>query len=434
MTNEPHHAAIAPEPSPPHVDEAATIGVLSIVYGAFYFCRTNLSAAVTGMTQSIAAGGLALSSTDVGSILGSLKLSYGLGQLVNGQLAEHVSPRRLLAMGMLGSAAMNVLFGFSAGFYALLAIWAANGYFQSLGWPASVRVASNWAPAGRRGRAIGVMAMGYQVTLGLTYVVAGFAADAFGWRGAVFVPAGLLVGAAIFMLVFLRDAPEVAGPAAPGEQNPDVEVPRRAAIVQTLLATLSNPALWILGVSLGLLNACRYGFVDWGVTHLKEVQETTISTAALKYLVLAVGALAGAFLTGWATDRFFGGRRAPVICGLLVLLSVLTLLYGWAAEHSVVATVGLMVLIGFCIFGPQVLLVGTAPADLARRGTPAAAAGFVDFLGYLGAALGDVVTGRIKAHGGWQLVIYVWAGWALAGAVTAALLWNAKPRGDMPTA
>ena len=39
------------------------------------------------------------------------------------------------------------------------------------------------------------------------------------------------------------------------------------------------------------------------------------------------------------------------------------------------------------------LLVGTAPADLAHRGTSAAAAGFVNFMGYMGAATGDVVTG-----------------------------------------
>jgi hypothetical protein len=51
----------------------------------------------------------------------------------------------------------------------------------------------------------------------------------------------------------------------------------------------------------------------------------------------------------------------------------------------------------------------------------------------MGAALGDQVTGHYKMeeNGGWQTAIYVWAGWALAAAVLAALLWNAKPR---PTA
>jgi hypothetical protein len=89
-----------------------------------------------------------------------------------------------------------------------------------------------------------------------------------------------------------------------------------------------------------------------------------------------------------------------------------------------------LVMVGFCIYGPQVLLVGTAPADLAHRGTSAAAAGFVNFLGYMGAATGDVVTGyySIEAHGGWQVAIRIWAGWALAGAVITAALWNTTSR------
>ena len=44
-------------------------------------------------------------------VLALPKLTYGVGQLINGQLAERVSPRRLLTARMLGSALLNVLFG-----------------------------------------------------------------------------------------------------------------------------------------------------------------------------------------------------------------------------------------------------------------------------------------------------------------------------------
>ena len=84
----------------------------------------------------------------------------------------------------------------------------------------------------------------------------------------------------------------------------------------------------------------------------------------------------------------------------------------------------LLLLIGFCIYGPQVLLVGTAPADLARNGTSAAAAGFVNSMGYVGAASGDFFTGRTLDTYGWEKAIYLWAAWALAGAVAAGLLWH----------
>jgi hypothetical protein len=108
----------------------------------------------------------------------------------------------------------------------------------------------------------------------------------------------------------------------------------------------------------------------------------------------------------------------------------MSLAYDFVVRHSVAGTMVLLVIIGFCIYGPQVLLVGTAPADLAHRGASGAAAGFVNFMGYMGAASGDVVTGYYSApeHGGWQLAIYIWAAWAFAGSIIMAILWNTTTR------
>lgn len=413
------------------IGESGVVWTLWLTYGAFYFCRTNLSAAVPGMMLSSSAGGLGLTSQETGWILASLKIAYGLGQLLNGQLAERISPRRLLAIGMFGSAALNVLFSFSTGFYFLLFVWASNGYCQSLGWPPTIRVVGNWVPVLRRGKAIGIIGTGYQLTLGLTYFVSGQAAEFLGWRGALYVPAMLLAATGLVMLVFLRDSPNTPASAAlTGVDQATTAARSRTLWVTNLLLTLSNPALWLFGLSLGLLNACRYGFLDWGVSHLMSVQSIGVGKATLNYVVLAIGAVAGSYLAGWASDRIFRGRRAPVICILLVCLGILTLCYESVSRVSAWGTIFLLVAIGFCIFGPQVLLVGTAPADLARRGTAAAAAGFVNFIGYMGASVGDVVTGYVKNPniGGWQTAIYIWAGWAFVAAVLAGLMWSHSAR------
>ena len=397
--------------------ERSIVWILWLTYGAFYFCRTNISAAVPGMQAE-----LGFTKTQIGLVLGALKLAYGVGQLINGQMAERLPARWLLAIGMFGSAVLNVIFGFGAALYFLLFVWAANGYCQALGWTPVMRVTANWIPAERRGRAIGIIGTGYQATAALTFVVAGWSAEWLGWRGALYLPAVLLALAGIFMLVFLRESPEQAAALArPAE---------RGSVRLNVLETLGNPALWLLALSLGLLNACRYGFVDWGLTHLKETQGTGVGKAALNYAILPVGGIAGAYLAGWATDRLFGSRRAPVIATLLAALGVLTMLYDWVARTSAAATVALLLLVGFLIYGPQVLLVGTAPADLARRGTAAAAAGFVNFVGYMGAYAGDLLTGRLVDVYGWRTAVMSWAGCAFAAAAFSALLWNAaaQPR------
>ena len=410
--------------------QRGVIWTLWLTYGAFYFCRTNISAAVPGLKAPLGDGGLGLSGNEIGWILASLKIAYGLGQLLNGQLSERISPRVMLALGMFGSAALNMLFGFGTAFYFLLFVWATNGFCQSLGWTPTVRVTANWVSVARRGHAIGIIGTGYQITLGLTYVIAGQSAEFLGWRGALWVPAGLLALAGVFMLVCLRDAPEDSPENSSHAARGTLPTKLRTTLSESLYWTLYNPTLWLLGLSLGLLNACRYGFLDWGVTHLMETQDVRVGKAGLQFFVIAIGATAGSYLAGWATDRFFGSRRAPVICILMALLGALSLVYDSVAHQSAILTMLLLVVIGFCIYGPQVLLVGTAPADLAHRGTSAAAAGFVNFMGYMGAATGDVVTGYYSApaHGSWQVAIYIWAGWAFAGSAVTALLWNTTSR------
>jgi len=405
--------------------EAGVLWVLWLTYGSFYFCRNNLAVALPGMQSE-----LGFTKAQLGTILMSLKLAYGVGQFINGQLAERISPRKLLGVGMVSSAILNVLFGFGTAFYFLLFVWAANGYVQALGWPPTMRVAANWFPATRRGRAIGIIGTGYQLCGALTFVVAGWAAEHFGWQGALYVPAVLLLASGLHMFLLLEEKPVDPDSLQPGAASVSSRNGKTVSITRNILDTLLNPALWLVALALCLLDACRYGFTDWGVTHLKEVQSASVSSAAFKYAVLPFGGIIGAYVSGWATDRFCGGRRAPVICVLLLLLGVLAVSYHYVAATSLVLSVAVLFLVGFCVFGPQILLVGTFPIDLARHGTAAAAVGFVNFMGYMGAAAGDKVTGHLVDEHGWKIAVFFWAGCAFAGAAAIALLWNATARQD----
>jgi sugar phosphate permease len=227
------------------------------------------------------------------------------------------------------------------------------------------------------------------------------------------------------MLIFLKDAP--AAEHALEEMEHSAAVATRS-FRENLLVTLTNPSLWLVALALCLLDACRYGFTDWGVTHLKEVHHASISGAAFKYAVLPFGGIAGAYFSGLATDRFFQGRRAPVICGLLLALGLLALLYDPVIRLGLGASMVLLFAIGFCIFGSQVLLVGTLPVDLARAGTAAGAVGFVNFMGYMGAAAGDKLTGHLAEDRGWPTAVRFWAACALAGALVIAFLWRVGAR------
>ena len=75
--------------------EAGVLWVLWLTYGSFYFCRNNLAVALPGIQSE-----LGYTKSELGTVLMALKLTYGIGQFINGQLAERVSPRLLLAAGV----------------------------------------------------------------------------------------------------------------------------------------------------------------------------------------------------------------------------------------------------------------------------------------------------------------------------------------------
>jgi OPA family glycerol-3-phosphate transporter-like MFS transporter len=436
-----------------------TLVVLWTTYGSFYFCRVNLSAARTTIQAH-----LALSAFEIGLVLGAVKLGYALGQLVNGQLTERFGPRRILGVGMIGSGVATLLMavapelagvravGTAAGWFeapfhlvagalgvdfaasevvtVLLLLAFANGWFQAGGWPPCVKVASLWFPLGLRGRTMGIL--GTSLTLGsaVALVAVGRLVDATGgWRIACVAPAIVLFASSIHTWFRLRERPD-ADDVRPRHRLSFQPAARRAEhmpVREAFRATVTNWKVWVLALSLFGLDAVRYGFIDWAPGHLAHVHQTGALSAAMKTAVLPAAGAVGALTSGRLSDRFFGSRRAPVCAFLLGGTAVLTLLYRVVVRLGVAPTVVTLALAGFCLFGAQILLVGTAAQDFARRGATAAAAGFVDFVGHMGAFSGDVVTGWMLKRHGWAGAITWWASAALVAALLVATLWRARP-------
>jgi sugar phosphate permease len=244
-----------------------------------------------------------------------------------------------------------------------------------------------------------------------------------GWRVAFVVPAVLLLVSYVHTSWRLRERPPQEEEADPAGVK---RAPDRMPIAEALRATLGNPRIWVLALGLFGVDAVRYGFLDWAPGHLAEVQSSGVSVSAVKTAVLPLAGAVGALSSGWITDRFFGSRRAPVCALLLAGVGALTLAYRVAVNVGPAPTIVCLGLVGFCLYGAQILLVGTAAQDFARKGATAAAAGFVDFMGHVGASCGDVVTGLTRQRYGWDGAIAWWAVAAFIAAAIVATLWRAR--------
>jgi sugar phosphate permease len=431
-----------------------TLFVLWTTYASFYLCRANFGAAAPSLRAD-----LGLTTLQIGFLAGAVKLGYALGQLVNGQLTERFGARRILSIGMIGSAVATALFAaapgivaspgpigamaraLSGGVHAVGTAWGlalpaagpltlmlllafANGGAQAGGWPPVVKVAARWFPVETRGRTMGIL--GTSLGLGTTLAIACASVllhvtnDA--WRAAFIAPAILLILSYAHTSMRLREHPPLA---APGSD--DLRHPEGLPVRDALAATLTNPRIWVLAIGLFGVDAVRYGFLDWAPGHLAQMHHSSFAASALKTAVFPMAGAVGALTSGWLTDRFFQSRRAPVCAILLCGVGLLTVAYRFVVGLGWLPTVVCLALTGFCLFGAQILLVGTAAQDYARRGATAAAAGFVDFTGHMGAFSGDVVTGWMLKHYGWNGAIAWWTCAGFAAAAVVATLWRARP-------
>jgi sugar phosphate permease len=135
----------------------------------------------------------------------------------------------------------------------------------------------------------------------------------------------------------------------------------------------------------------------------------------------------GAVVAGWATDRFFGGRRAPVIAILLLCLGAFSYVFTCIDPNNTALVVVMVALVGFCTYGPHILMVGHAAQDFGKKAGAAGAAGFIDAMGYVGATLAGWGAGALIDAKGYAFAFRIFGSAGIIGAAFACIIWKVKP-------
>ena len=172
----------------------------------------------------------------------------------------------------------------------------------------------------------------------------------------------------------------------------------------------------------------RYAVWGWAVYFLEEKYRLKGSDANLRSTAFDVCGVAGVFVTGWLSDRFFKSRRAGValimMIGMTLATGVLVLL---AVEDicSVTMFTVLLGVIGFFLYGPDALLSGAGAMDIGSRRAATFAAAVISGFGSLGPIVQEVVIPRVydqKSAGLTPVFVILFVSAAAAAAFCVALV------------
>lgn len=390
-------------------------------YFSYYFTRKNFSVAKKPMARELGLTTDHLKWIDLASLA-----SYCVGQFVHGALGDVLGPRRLLALGMLTTAGLSILFGLSSVFGVFMLLWGLNGFIQATGWPGNGKLMASWFSTTDRGRVMGLWSTCYQAG-GL---VATFLATwllTWGWRAAFVGPAlwVVVVGLALWLLV--RDRPSDYGHANPdvghGASKEELARLRRAAWP----LVLRNPLTWALGLNYFCLKMMRYAFLYWLPFYLATGLHYGDQEAGYVSMGFEAGGIPLVILAGYLADQMFGRRRigvAAVSC--LLLVGALALYQAIGSAGTVWTLLGLALVGGF-LFAADTLVSGAAAQDLGGPHAAALACGVINGIGSIGGIVQGFVTVYVSREYGWDALFQVFMVLALVGALALAPFVRVRP-------
>ena len=433
--------------------QTRTIVVTMVGYALYYFVRKNFNTAMPSIEVTFG-----ITKAQLGLFLTLNGIIYGLSRFINGFIADRVSARKVMSLGLALSALVNIGFGFSDKMAMLVAgtaggqeyitaltiimgsILLLNGYFQGMGVPPVPPLMTHWVPANELARKMSIWNMSHSIGAGLIFVMGAVLVHHFdnsAWRLCFLIPAAFSLLGAVALYLTLRDKPSSVGlpeleqmKVSDEGQKPVRKSDKayHAAFLRRMV--FGNPVVWVLSVSNFFVYIVRFSLLDWGMMLLPHTKGISVAVAGIMVAAFEfIGRNLGMVIAGWATDRLFGSRahRTCVFCMLGTI--VMTIVF-WSIPDSVspwVMAIPFM-LIAFFIYGPQALL-GIAMSNQATKEASATANGILGVFGYASTLISGVGLGFVADRYGWNSIYAVILVFAVLGLLTLMTIWKAAPDG-----
>lgn len=434
--------------------------ILGLLYAFFYMTRYNMAAA---MPQIMAYFGW--TKMQLGFFETALPIFYGLSVIMNGPLADRIGGKRAFLFGAVGVIVMNTLMGastllvdtpavvegskhamrvalpavFNHGFTSdsllviMVVIWGLNGYFQSLGALSIVKVNAQWFGRLERGRFSAIF--GILIRLGLIFAFSGvplIAKSSLPLCWVWWIPAMCTTVVALLVLKYVENSPRDAGYPDFRTGDADDGDDRPAPLTEVLRKVFQNKTAWIIVGGSIMIGFVRRGTIDsWVPSYFNEVH----GGADIAYQITAWGiallGIAGGFALGLSSDKYFDGRRAPVICLGFIGMAFMLAFSGLVDIYKLgpFAAILPLALLSFFVNGAHGLIGGAASMDFGGKKASATAAGLFDGMQYLVAApFTGTGMGWLLKNKGWEYWQWVPIPFAVLGAVLMLTIWNAKPK------
>ncbi|XP_063689107.1 glucose-6-phosphate exchanger SLC37A2-like isoform X3 [Bolinopsis microptera] len=434
-------------PSPPRniVYKCWILALTFFVYMSYHMNRKSLGVVKSTLhggncsDNTTSEGWAPFNGTDGTELLGYLDtaflLSYAIFIFACGSIADTISLRYFLTVGMIGTSIFMTLMGMaryfeihSLAYFVIMQI--IIGAFQATGWPAVVAVIGNWVGKGSRGLIMGIWNSHTSVGNILGGLIAGAESNSLNTWGLSFIyPAIVIGGLGIVVFLFLPTNPQAVGLPPPNQSTTEEDEERLIKSLQhhsddsddegniirdpnsipaiSFCKALRIPGVMEFSIALFFAKLVCYTFLFCLPDYVHSIKINGTQYDSQKSADIAtfydIGGILGSIICGLLADKT--GCNA-IVCIVFQILSVpLLYVYYQFGTVSMSAQLGIMFVLGFFSNGPYALITTAVSADLgtseAIRGSSQALAtvsAIIDGSGSIGATLGPYITSVLTNH------------------------------------
>lgn len=395
-------------------------------YLFYYFTRKSFTFVTPFMVSD-----LNMTKGEIGLLVSILSIAYAVSKFTSGIVCDRSNPRFFMAIGLILTGVFNVLFGFASSVWFFALFWGLNGWFQGWGWPACTKQLTYWYSRTERGTWWSIATTSHTVGGFLIAYVAAYSAQWYDWRFGMFIPGVIAIISGVWLLNRLRDVPRSLGlPTVEqykkeplvAKENTEETLPVRQILFEHVLC---NKYVWVLAISYFFIYVVRIAVNDWGPLYLTEMKDYHPVAAAACVSWFEIGGFFGILVAGWGSDYWFDGKRVPmmVLSSIGLAFSIVGLWY--VAADQFIMTSCLVGVIGFLVFGPQ-MLVGLAAAEFVSKKAASTSNGFAGCLAYLGAAMAGYPLGVITDIWGWQVFLAILVVCSILAALVLFPIWSVR--------
>lgn len=361
---------------------------------------------------------LGLSYGAIGTVAGSLAVTWAIFALLCGGLSDKVGRRKVLIPGLIGFSLFSALSGLATGFLMLAAIRAFIGALEGACAPVTVAHGNEVSKPERRGRNLGIILGSFNLTgLALAPIIATQLLRITSWREVFFLSGipGLIVA---FLLYKVMREPNYNSTA----DRAEVAESHQQRVSYRDIFRYRNIILGLIGM-FGTFGAMLTlaTFIPSYLTDYIGVSEQRMGIIASG---LGFGGFIGSVIVLTVSDKV--GRK--IALSGFYAIGIIALLIFSQEKGNASFLFFLVLLAGFCVIGCSTLLVGPVPTESVPPTLMASAAGIFVAAGELvGSGLTPVIGGLVAQNYGIQNIIWVTLGALILAFVATLFLKETAP-------